>query len=176
MSHNNLMKSCLPMTPTLGLGLSLLLICSMAYALPEDRSLPIQIDANRAVLSNREGTTIYIGDVILVQGTLIMHADRVEIYTINKEVDRVIAFGKPAKVEDKPDPEKAVVKARAETIRYFMKKEKLELETNAYIDQDGAQITSDSIHYFINDQVVEANSKQQEGRVKMVIPPRTEQP
>jgi lipopolysaccharide export system protein LptA len=164
------------MKPAFGLGLSLLLICSVANALPEDRSLPIKIDANRAILSEREGTTIYIGNVILVQGTLTMHADRLEIFTINKEVDRVIAYGKPAKVVDQPDPEKAPIKARAETIRYFMKKEKLELETNASIDQDGSSITSDSIHYFVNDQVVKANSNNQEGRVKMVIPPRTEQP
>jgi len=152
-----------------------LLCATSTLALPGDRDLPIQIDADEAVLSEREGSTIYSGDVVLVQGKLVMRGDRLEIYTINKEVDRVIAYGKPATVEDQPDPKKPLVKAQAETIRYFVKKEKLELKVNAAVDQDGARVTGDSIVYFVKNQRVEAKSNKQEGRIKMVIPPRIEQ-
>ena len=156
-------------------SLCLLLFASAALALPGDRDLPIQIDADEAILSEREGTTIYSGDVVLVQGKLVMHGDRLEIYTVNKEVDRVIVYGKPATVEDQPDPKKPPVKAQAETIRYFVKKEKLELKVNAAVDQDGASVTGDSIVYYVKDQRVEAKSSEQKGRIKMVIPPRVEQ-
>ena len=79
------------MTPRIGFTLWFSLSSTMALALPGDRDLPIQIDADQAVLSEREGSTIYSGDVVLVQGQLIMRGDRLEIYTVDKEVDRVIA-------------------------------------------------------------------------------------
>ncbi len=142
-------------------------------ALEEDRKQPIQIESDKAERDEKAGTTIYIGNVELVQGSLKMLADRLEIYTVKgNQLERVVAFGKPAYVEQKPEPDKAVVKARGEIIRYFVGEERIQLEKNASIDQEGAMVKSNIIDYFIKDEVVRASGNEE--RVKVVIPPRAE--
>lgn len=152
----------------------------MIAALPDDRSKPIQIESDRAVRNEKDGTTVYVGNVELTQGSLLMRADRLEIFNNpKKDLERVVIYGKPAYVEQRPAANKPVIKARANTIRYFVIEEKLVMEKNASVDQDGSVVTSDTIVYFIKDEVVQANSEGQENqRVKVVIPPRqdTRQP
>lgn len=143
------------------------------YALEEDRRQPIQIESDRAERDEKAGTTIYMGNVELVQGSLKMLADRLEIYTLKgNQLERVVAYGKPAYVEQKPEPDKAVVKARGEIIRYFVAEERIQLEKNASIDQEGAMVNSNIIDYFIRDEIVKASGSEE--RVKVVIPPRDE--
>jgi lipopolysaccharide export system protein LptA len=142
-------------------------------ALEEDRRQPIQIESDRAERDEKAGTTIYMGNVELVQGSLKMLADRLEIYTLKgNQLERVVAYGKPAYVEQKPEPDKAVVKARGEIIRYFVAEERIQLEKNASIDQEGAMVNSNIIDYFIRDEIVKASGSEE--RVKVVIPPRDE--
>ena len=142
-------------------------------ALEEDRRQPIQIESDRAERDEKAGTTIYMGNVELVQGSLKMLADRLEIYTLKgNQLERVVAYGKPAYVEQKPEPDKAVVKARGEIIRYFVAEERIQLEKNASIDQEGAMVKSNIIDYFIKDEIVKASGSEE--RVKVVIPPRDE--
>lgn len=142
-------------------------------ALPEDREQAIQIESNRAIRDEKAGTMIYIGNVELTQGSFKMLADRLEIYSLeNNEVERIIGYGTPAYVEQKPSADKPVIKARGDTIRYFVVEEKLQLEKNASIDQDGSVVTSNIIDYFIKDEIVKASGSEQ--RVRVVIPPRSE--
>lgn len=151
----------------------ILTLPGIGNALPEDREQAIQIESNRAIRDEKAGTMIYIGNVELVQGSLKMLADRLEIYSLdNNEVERIIAYGTPAYVEQKPSADKPVIKARGDTIRYFVREEKLQLEKNASIDQDGSVVTSNTIDYFIKDEIVKASGSEQ--RVRVVIPPRSE--
>ena len=165
-----------PNSVTHSARLALVLILALpgiGNALPEDREQPIQIESNRAVRDEKAGTMIYIGNVELVQGSLKMLADRLEIYTLeNNEVERIIGHGTPAYVEQKPSADKQVIKARGDTIRYFVTEEKLQLEKNASIEQDGSVVTSNIIDYFIKDEIVKASGSEQ--RVRVVIPPRDE--
>jgi lipopolysaccharide export system protein LptA len=165
------------MTPTnkfRSLALVLLLVLAgPGVALEEDRQQPIQIESNQAERDEKAGTTIYIGNVELVQGSLKMLADRLEIYTAKgNQLERIVAYGNPAYVEQKPEPDKPLVKARGDIIRYLVKEERLQLEKNASIDQDGAIVNSNIIDYFIKDEVVKASGS--EKRVRVVIPPRSE--
>ncbi len=163
-----------PINKTRTLLLALLLGFSFAgVALEEDRKQPIQIESDQAERNEKAGTTIYMGNVELTQGSLKMLADRLEIYTLKgNQLERIVAYGKPAYVEQKPEPDKAIVKARGEIIRYFVAEERLQLEKNASIDQDGAMVKSNTIDYFIKDEVVKASGSEE--RVKVVIPPRDE--
>ncbi len=149
----------------------LLAVPGTGIALPEDRAQPIQIESNRAVRDAKAGTMTYIGSVELTQGSLKMLADRLEIYiSEDNKVERIISYGTPAYVEQKPSADKPVIKARGNTIRYFVLQEKLELEKNASIDQDGSIVTSHTIEYSIKDEIVKASGKEQ--RVRVIIPPR----
>ena len=170
--HPSLLRERLAKASRLTLGLWLLVSGTVATALPGDRDLPIKIHAQRATLSEREGSTIYSGDVVLVQGQLVMRGDRLEIYsdTKNKEVKRVIVHGRPATVVDQPDPKKPPVQAEAKTIRYLIQEDKLELQGEASVDQDGNSFSGETIDYFIESQRVEAQSGN-EGPIEVIIKP-----
>ena len=70
-------------------------------------------------------------------------------------------------------PEKGPVHAHAGIIEYYKNEERVHLERDARVEQDGALVTGDSIEYYIAEQLVKANSDQTTdgNRVKVVIPP-----
>ena len=72
-------------------GLFLLMCSAVAPALESDRSQPIRIQADAAMVDEKKGASIYQGDVIITQGTLEVTADEVEIYTADNEVIQIIA-------------------------------------------------------------------------------------
>lgn len=151
-----------------------LLACATAapgWTLPTDRDQPIAIASDRAERDEKTGTTIYIGTVELDQGSLHISADRLEIQMEGDRVTRMVATGIPARVRQLPNQEDGEVRAQANTIRYLLDEEKLELIDNASIEQEGSRVASDRIDYFINEEFVKARSTSgQSGRVHVVIP------
>jgi lipopolysaccharide export system protein LptA len=168
-----------PRRPWQALCLALLvsLAATPAAALPEDRDQPIHITADKAVRDEKQGFTVYQGNVKMDQGSLHIEADRITIYHVTREADKIVAEGKPARLQQQPEPDKGPIKARAETIQYFKLEERVRLLTNAHIEQEGSIVTGDSIDYFIDEQMVRADSDSdsQDSRVQVVIPAQTVQ-
>ena len=150
------------------LGLS-----SFALSLPEDRDQPIRIEADEALRDEKQGFTRYRGNVRMDQGSLHIEADQVTVYHDDKEADRIMATGKPAKLQQQPEAGKPPIKASADSIEYFKREERVQLRQNAYIEQDGSIVTGDSIDYLMNEQLVKAGSDKdsESSRVKVIIPP-----
>jgi lipopolysaccharide export system protein LptA len=149
-----------------------LLMVPVVQALPEDRDQPIRIEADEALRDEKQGFTRYSGNVKMDQGSLHIEADEVTVYHLEQEADKIIARGKPAHFEQQPEPEKGLVRARAETIEYYKNKDRVQLLNNASIEQDGSTVTGDFTEYFISEQRVKADSdRSREGsRVQVVIP------
>jgi lipopolysaccharide export system protein LptA len=149
-----------------------------AVALPDDQAQPIHITADQALRDEKQGVTVYSGNVHLNQGTLRIDADKLTIYHMSEELDQVIAEGSPATLQQQPDAEGGPVNARAHIITYYRKEDRVHLQREAHIERDGSIVTGDSIDYYITEQLVKADSDQeQEGsRVQVIIPPQaTEQ-
>ena len=147
----------------------------LATALPEDRDQPIRIEADEALRDEKQGFTRYRGNVRMDQGTLRIEADEVTVYHIEQEADKIVARGKPARLQQQPEPEKGLMKARAHTIEYYKNDDRVQLLNNASIEQDGSMVTGDSIEYFISEQRVRADSdpSREDSRVQVVIPAQT---
>lgn len=144
-------------------------------ALPEDRNQPIYIQSDRAERDERKGTTVYTGDVEIDQGSLHISADRVTIAMDGDQVTRIDALGAPAKMHQKPSPEREPVYARATTIQYDVAREILTLIEKAAVTQEGSTVKGERIEYFVQEQRVKASSGSAESgasRVQMVIQPR----
>ena len=160
---------------SLGKTLLLLLVlpAGLVGALPEDRDQPIHISADKALRDEKQGFTVYTGNVQMTQGSMEIEADKLTIYHITDEADKIVAEGQPAKMRQQPELDKGLVHAHADVIEYFKIEERVHLEKNARIEQDGALVTGDSIDYFIAEQLVKADSNQAEegNRVQVVIPP-----
>ena len=160
-----------PLMPSVFIALALMLP-GLGSALPEDRDQPIRIEADEALRDEKQGFTRYEGNVRLDQGSLHIEADQITVYHDDKEADRVVATGKPARLQQQPELEKGPIKASADTIEYFKNEERIQLRENANIEQDGSIVTGDSIDYLMNEQLVKAGSdkNQDSSRVKVVIP------
>lgn len=158
-------------------ALLLTLAAAGAQALPEDRNQPIHITADKAVRDEKQGFTVYEGNVHMQQGTLEIDANRITVYHEVLEADRILAEGNPAHLQQKPEPGKGLMHARGRTIEYFKGEERVLLRRNASIEQDGSRVTGESIEYFIEKQLIRADSATTEskpgesnGRVEVVIP------
>ncbi|GAB3286544.1 lipopolysaccharide transport periplasmic protein LptA [Parahaliea aestuarii] len=153
------------------LAAALLLAAGSALALPEDRQEPIRITADKAVRDEKNGFTVYQGNVMMQQGTLRIDATKVTVFHSDKEADRIKAEGSPAHMREQPQADKGLMHARAEVIEYFKAEERVLLKRNASVEQDGSRVAGDSIEYFIGQQLIRADSSASDsGRVEVVIP------
>lgn len=149
----------------------LALLAASALAMPSDREQPIQIESDTAVRDDRAGTTVYEGDVVIEQGTMLIRADKVTIHTVDRQVNRLVAVGDPAHYEQKPSAEEALVTARGKTIEYRLTEELIVLTTNASLEQAGSTLTGERIDYDLQQEVVRARGDGDRQRTRMVIPP-----
>lgn len=141
-------------------------------ALEDDRSQPIRVKADSAERDDKRGITTYKGDVVIDQGSLNITAQEVIIYG-STAVTRIIAKGEPARLRQQPSPDKGVITARGNNIEYSLETEIVELESNAYVEQDGTKVRGGQITYDMTRQIVRANgdvNSSSEQRVEMIIP------
>jgi lipopolysaccharide export system protein LptA len=144
-----------------------------ALALPDDRDQPIRITADTAIRDEKQGYTVYTGNVHMIQGSLDIVADTLTIYHETEEADKIVAEGKPAKMQQRPAVDEPLVRARAEVIEYYKIEDRVHLKNDAYITRDdGSSVTGNTIDYFIAEQLVKADSEQTPDgkRVQVVIP------
>lgn len=157
--------------------LALAMPAMLAVALPDDRDQPIHITADKALRDEKKGVTIYTGHVVLVQGSMELEADTLTIYHTTEKADQMIAAGNPARMRQQPEANKGIVHAQGRVITYFRSEDKVNLRTDARIEQDGAVVSGDSIDYIIAKQLITAQSDktQSDNRVQVVIPPNVQQ-
>ncbi len=151
-----------------------LLPAGIALALPDDRDQPIRITADTVIRDEKQGFTVYSGNVHMIQGSLDIVADTLTIFHETAQADKIIAEGTPAKMQQIPAVDEPMVQAQAEIIEYYKVEERVHLKINAHITQDGSSVTGDSIEYYIAEELVKAGSEQAPGgkRVQVVIEPR----
>ncbi len=147
-----------------------------AVALPDDKNQPIHIEANEAVRDEKTGLTFYRGNVKIRQGSMRIAADVVTLFHIQSDADKIVAEGQPARMQQRRDLESEPIHAEGEIIEYYKDEERVHIRNNAKLEQDGSTVRSDSIEYYINQELVKAAAdeginSEESGRVRVVIPP-----
>lgn len=153
------------------------LLAPGAAALPDDQQQPIYIESDRAERDGQKGIMRYEGDVRLRQGSLNIRAESLVVHTdTNRQVERVVAEGTPAHFEQQPDVDDQPVAAQANTIRYDVTSERLELQTNARIVQGNATMSGNRIDYDIASEILKAegDTESDSPRIEMVLPPQSD--
>ena len=102
------------------------------------------------------------------QGSLRVTADKMVVEYRNKKVVRITASGSPAHYQQQLEENDARVEADANIIVYHTLEERLDLRGNAFLTQEGTEITGDHIRYDIVAGKVDAQAEG-EGRVRMVL-------
>ena len=144
----------------------------MVLALPEDADQPIHIRADNAEIDQEQQLVIYRGAVQVDQGTLRVNADKMTVEYADQKVVRITATGNPAHYQQQIEADEDQVKARSSTIIYHTQEERLDLVGDAYLFQEGNEITGDLIKYDIVAGKVDAQSDS-EGPVRMILQPAT---
>ncbi len=166
-------------TAALLLGLSAALGSASAWSLPSDRDQPIRVQADSAELDDKQGVAVYTGDVVITQGTLKITGNQVTItQNAQGDIEVFTAVGKPAYYEQKPAPDKKIVKAYGLTIQYFAPTERIVLIDQAKVIQEGNTFQGEKIVYDTQRQIVNAGRATGASltaprpRVDMVIQPK----
>ena len=173
-------------------NLALLISCSLALCTQfclanvnasDHRSAPIAIEADSAEQDEKNGMTIYRGNVSIKQGDLTIEADTVTIQrsasptqtdaTASRNISHIIANGKPARFTQQLTNEPNPINAEGNTIRYTIEEGIILLEENASIDKTGSKVTGEKIEYFIREEKVKAQAdpNDKNTRVHTIINP-----
>ena len=85
-----------------GFTLLLGLIQSNAWGLASDADQPIVIDSNTATYDDKNSTSIYTGNVVSIQGSIKVDSDKLVVYFVDGEADKLVFTGNKAKFRQKP--------------------------------------------------------------------------
>ena len=167
------------------LSFSLLFIPISLMALSSDRDQPINLEADAADIDDLKGISIYTGNVVLTQGSMVIKSRKLTLYTDkNKELEKAVAVGtenKLATFKQRPEGKDKDFKARAITMIYYLNKDKIHLIKKAYVWQAGDTFSGDKIIYDTKKETVIASSVKNKngqpissgGRVKVTIQPKS---
>lgn len=176
MTNSSRLSRTMPLPLIKGLFFWLAFVTTQAaQALPTDKEQSIKISSESAAIDSKLGVTTLSGSVKLIQGTLEINADKVTLrYDKNQKLESLVAEGSPARYEQQPALDKAVIHAEANSIIYVVSKDHLTLDKNAFVEQNGATTRGGKIEYNITSGTVNASGAGNEsGRVEFVIPPQT---
>ena len=158
---------------TFGLTLLIGLIQSTAWGLPSDSSQPIVIDSNTATYDDKSATSIYTGNVVSIQGSIKVDSDKLVVYFVDGEADKLVFTGNKAKFRQKPNEGDEDITGEALTGEYYPKKNLLILINQATVWQGNTTYSSDYIQYDIKTSLVNAGEKTSDSkRVHVIVKPK----
>jgi len=146
-------------------------------ALESDRDQPIHIQADSAVVDENTGSSTYLGNVIIDQGSMHIEADEIRILTADDEVIQIIASanpetGKKARYQQQPPEANSPVVASAQEITYFVQEARLHLQGEALLQQVDDTFRGELLYYDVTRGIVNLNSGDSGQRVNMTLNPK----
>ena len=148
-----------------------LLLPSYSWAVKADANKPVIIDADSVIFNKSQGKAIYQGNVSIKQGTLKIHATRIEINAPNNKIVNIIATGFPLTVEQRMDSGK-MAKGSAKQMQYLVDKKRLILTGNALLTQGNDKFNSNYIEFSTLTGALKAgNKKNNKSRVHAIFYP-----
>jgi lipopolysaccharide export system protein LptA len=173
------------MTKTCSAAL-LLLLAHAAPALAEraDRQQPVNIEANKGTVDDRNKVHVFEGNVILTQGTLRILSDKLVVTQDAEGFQKGVATsgsGGLARFRQKREGKPDFVEGEAERIEYESKSEKTRLFNRAWVKSAGDEVHGQYIEYdgYTENYLVNnagGPSGSGGGRVSATIQPKSAQP
>ena len=153
--------------------LLLSLMHSTAWALSSDAEKPIIIDSNTATYDDKSGTSIYTGNVVSMQGSIKVNSDKLTVYFVNGEADKLVFTGDKAKFKQTPNEGDDDITGEALIGEFYPKKNLLVLMNEATVWQGNTTYSSNYIEYDIKTSLVKAGEKSSDSkRVHVVLKPK----
>lgn len=142
-------------------------------ALETDPDQPITIDSNTATYDDVTATSTYTGNVISIQGSIRVNSDKLVVYFVEGDAEKLVFTGDKAKFKQTPSPGADDITGEALTGEYYPKKNLLVLINEATVWQGTATYTSDLIEYDSKRSIVKAGEKTSDAkRVHVLLQPK----
>ncbi|TRW91296.1 lipopolysaccharide transport periplasmic protein LptA [Candidatus Methylobacter oryzae] len=153
--------------------LLLALFSTSVCALESDGDQPIIIDSNTATYDDVKAISTYTGNVISIQGSIRVNSDKLVVYFIDGEADKMVFTGNLAKFKQTPHEGDPDITGEALTGEYYPKKNLLVLIGKATVWQGSGAYASDFIEYDLKTSLVKAGEKESDNkRVHVVLQPK----
>lgn len=159
-----------------------LLFAASAGAERSDRDKPVNLEADTVTLDDVRKVSVYQGNVILKQGTLLVRADRVQVTQNDAGLDKLSATGRPVTFRQKLDGREEYIDGFADRVEYSSTSGELELIGKASLRRGSDELRGARISYNANTEfykvVGQPGAQTPAGRVRAVIrpKPRADQP
>ena len=176
-----IMKSRREINSASGGLLALLLLAQTipCWAEKADRDKPVNLVADTVTVDDAKQTSVYEGNVILTQGTLIIRADKLIVKQDAEGFDYGTAFGNPVSFKQKREGVDEVIEGEGKRIEYDGKKDKVEFFNNARMKRGGDEVRGNYISYDAKAELFQVLGGAKEtaaggssGRVHAVIQPK----
>lgn len=146
----------------------------LVFALPEDRSQPIQLEANRGQIDQKTGVSTYEGNVIISQGSMRMNAEVATIHIKDGGFQRMEATGNPVNLRYRPNANKPEIIGTSQRVEYDVPSAKVIMSGNAKLTQGQDTFTGERVEYDLKGDVVRARGAGDSGRIQFIIQPRSQ--
>jgi lipopolysaccharide export system protein LptA len=152
------------------------LLATSAHAEKTDRDKPVNLEADTVTLDDINKVSVYQGNVVLSQGTMLLRADRVQVTQNADGLDKVSATGRPVAFRQKLDGREEYIEGYADRIEYNGATSQLELIGQAMLRRGSDELRGAQISYNANTEfykvVGQPGAKTPSGRVRAVIRPK----
>jgi lipopolysaccharide export system protein LptA len=166
--------------------ISLLLLGSIAsfnaFAEAADRNQPIELEADTVTVNDAKKISTYSGNVILTQGSLVIHADKLIVREDEQGFQHSTSTGNPSTFKQKREGKNEYMQGSAQRIEYDGRMDKVQLYTRASVKRGEDIVNGDYISYDANAEYAEVlggvkseSGGSSSGRVKAIIQPKNKQ-
>jgi lipopolysaccharide export system protein LptA len=124
-------------------------ICLAAPAGAEraDRDKPINLEADRVTIDDAKKVSVFEGNVVLTQGTMMLRADRMTVREDPQGFQYGVATGNLAYFRQKRDGVDEYVEGWAERIEYDGKAERIQMFNRAHMKRANDEVRGNYISY-----------------------------
>jgi lipopolysaccharide export system protein LptA len=157
-----------------------ILFATPALAEKADKEKPIEIEADTVTVNDAKKVSIYTGNVIVTQGTLLIKADKLVVREDESGFQHSSSYGTPTTFKQKREGKDEYMEGAAQRIEYDGRMDKVQLYTKAWVKKGEDIVHGDYIMYDANAEYSEvigggpksATPATPTGRVKAIIQPK----
>jgi lipopolysaccharide export system protein LptA len=152
-----------------------------AFAEKADRDQPIDLEADTVNVNDAKKISTYTGSVVLTQGSLSIHAEKLIVREDKDGFQHSSSFGNPTTFRQKREGTNDYIQGSAQRIEYDGHLDKVQLYTKAWVKRGDDVIQGDYIMYDASAEYAEvigggtqaATADNPKGRVHAVIRPKS---
>ncbi len=162
------------------LALSLLLAAAPAAAEKADRGKPIHLEADRVTVDDAKQISVFEGNVVLTQGTLVIRGSRMEVRQDSEGFKSGTTWGNLAYFRQKREGYEEYIEGWAERIEYDGRADKLQMFNRASMKRGLDEVRGNYISYDAASEFFQViggkpSSPDESGRVRAVTQPKAKE-